>query len=924
MVDCNGQPVGYGRDEVLERLKRLLDQGRRMITVVGPPGVGKTHLLRRFAECVDAPYVDLSTAESAVQLRRAVVRSLELSPETSEQTEDVVGEAQEALVAREQSLLVVDGVDEAGVLGEEFVENLVKRIESSQVVCAVRKRLQIGDEQLLRLPPLDVPPFDAAPEQIQRTGAGRMFVDEMRRVWPGFEIDEGNAGDVAALLERLDGLPYAIRLAAARTDLYGIAELYDRLEDSNRILTDRASDREQNPLDDVIALSWKRLDPPVRRGLSALSLLPDDFDRRAAQAVIGEDDAIEILGELTDASLVVVEPRANTRRFRVLTTIRRFAVSRMDDGDRRTAQDRIGDYYAELATRLVARLHTSRGAEALEKLDRERTHLEKMIDDPQSHGLTADDEVECLLALNMVYILRGGPRGWPERLKRRRGRLQTSGADPRRLAMLRMRSMFWNQAPRRIEEMTAAIEEILEVAREEDDRRLELRALMYSGHMRLGDRAREWIAEANQLAETMELEPALECRLWMCSGHVAAMDGNTEETRRLWRRALRRSREVGDQWVEGVMLHLLGDLDIGRSFDRATTQLEQAADHYAEVGLPSNERAARLAQVEAMVRYGEHEGLEPLLGRCDALARRQGALLARTRVALLRGEYLAETGEFDRARDALREAGAMAKSAESRRMELQGALALASVEFVARGPEAANAVLDRLRSAPEDDEKRSPFLRARRLGVEASVAAAIGDEQRARTLFERIDGLRSVREQSVLDTISSVARWHLEYDPESIDSFASLEELKRSEAAAHSNWARMAISTAEARVDKRDRRLLEELEENGEAVVVVERRRWFRTPNGSWCDLSIRGVPWRFFVALARRRRDYQQGEDSADVVSDDELVERVWPDQKLTVDAASNRLYVTVNSLRDCGLDDESIERTDDGYRLDTSVQWI
>ncbi len=902
-----------------------MEQGRSALTVTGPPGVGKTAFLRRLHDGVDGSvWVDLSRAGSEVEARSALLRALELSQEVWADFDEPAPALCEALAARDNPWVMIDAVDEAGAAGARLVRRLHEVWDAAQIICSSRMRLRLSNEQLVQLSPLELPGDDQSAQKVGQTAAGQLFVDRVRGVWPTFEIDEGNADVVASLLRRLDGLPLAIELATARMNLMGVGELARELEESNRILRrEGGQGGASKALDQTIALSWQRLEPTARAGLEALAVLRGDISLDAARATVGTGEPLEVLQKLVDASLLVVESSPDGRRFRVLESIRNFVDGRADAEQRGAAKRRIGRHFAQTAARKVEDLQSARADEALSWLSSESMHLEAILQDPEGYGLSANAEVDCLLALNLMRILTGGPMEWSASLDESIERLEERGADPVKIGELRLRSTIWNQAPRQVETLTGIIDGVLETAREYDDESLEFRALMYGARMKLGSASTRWLEGAEKLAETGDWRPVTLARLNVCRGQVESMLGNTEEARRVWQEGRHRCDQVDDEWGRAIHDHLLGILNLGRDLERARTQLLAAEEVYTRLGLGSNRRTALLSLTEGLIRHGLHDEVEPIIDRCEALSRRQGAILAAIETAVLRGEYLIDLGREDECRHALDDAWGRAKSYGSVTLQVQSAIAMASAALIGDDVGEAVEIMGRLRGGIGDQFKDlSPFLMARMRLVEASICAAAGEVDEARSVLDDVGKSQSLREGGVLDVIARCAELHVDFD-DGVEVLSELASLQLSDPARRSNWARMAIDTAMARMSPELQEILDEMETvDDDALLVLPNRQWFRTPDGAWHDLSARSIPWRFFAATAERRRAFQNGEVDDDIIADEQLIEEVWPEQKLTVDAASNRVYVTVNSLRKLGLQDR-LQRVDDGYRLDFTVEF-
>lgn len=322
-----------GRNVDLAALRRLLAH-TRILTVLGPGGVGKTRLATEFARRQAASFAD---GQALVEL--AGVRDPQLIAGVVAAAVGVTLERQDTLdvLARrlrdKQLLLVVDNCEHVVEPVAELVSRLLTAAPRLVVLATSRERLNIEGETVWRLPPLPLPDdlasFDAAAD----TDAVRLFVDRARSVRPGFELDSANTAAVVSLCRRLDGIPLALELAAARTAILSPADTVTRLDGRLRLLTHGA--RDANPRHQTLraTLDWSYhlLEQPERTLLQRLSIFRGTFRLDAAEQVcgfdpLGADDVVDGLQRLADKSMLQAEPAGDgTVRYRLLDTIRDYA-----------------------------------------------------------------------------------------------------------------------------------------------------------------------------------------------------------------------------------------------------------------------------------------------------------------------------------------------------------------------------------------------------------------------------------------------------------------------------------------------------------------------------------------------------------------------------------------------------------------------
>jgi predicted ATPase/DNA-binding SARP family transcriptional activator/DNA-binding CsgD family transcriptional regulator/transcriptional regulator with XRE-family HTH domain len=316
-----------GRAGAVRQVAVLLDQ-YRLVTVTGPGGVGKTRLAGVVASEVAGRFADgvwlaelaaVRDPEQAPAVIATAVGVRELPGESA-------GEALARVLARRQLLLVLDNCEHLIGAVAVLCAKLLPACDEVRILATGREPLRVAGEVRYRLGPLVLPdPDDLA--NATRAEAVALFADRARCVDPRFSV-EGPAGLVVArLVRRLDGMPLAIELAAARVEALGVAQLLDRLDDRFALLTagDRAAPARQRSLAATVAWSYQLLDEQERRVFRLISVFPGPFTLEAAEAVVG-DDAGPVVLRLVDCSLVV-PPQAGPdgrARYVMLETLRAY------------------------------------------------------------------------------------------------------------------------------------------------------------------------------------------------------------------------------------------------------------------------------------------------------------------------------------------------------------------------------------------------------------------------------------------------------------------------------------------------------------------------------------------------------------------------------------------------------------------------
>jgi predicted ATPase/class 3 adenylate cyclase len=361
-----GQPTSFvGRDTEIAELADLV-RARALVTVTGVGGVGKTRLALAVAASVaedfrhGAWFCELApvTDPSAVWETLAAMFGLQPTP----------GRSFDAAVLDylepKQVLLVLDNCEHLLSVAAEVVREIGARCREVKVLATSREGLLVAGEQIVGVPSLGVPSPDANPKAMWSAEAVRLFADRARSAKHDFVLTDANVGAVALLCRRLDGIPLAIELAAARSSSLAPDDLAARVDQRFKLLTrgNRAALERHQTLRSTIDWSYDLLTDSERRALQWMSVFMGGADLAALEAVLpGADldlaDVIDIVGQLVDKSLVVADAAAASVRYRMLETIRQYADEHLEaSGDAHTARARHASYFATLAEKNRAAL----------------------------------------------------------------------------------------------------------------------------------------------------------------------------------------------------------------------------------------------------------------------------------------------------------------------------------------------------------------------------------------------------------------------------------------------------------------------------------------------------------------------------------------------------------------------------------------
>jgi predicted ATPase len=378
-----------GREQEAGAVEDLVaKEGVRLITLTGPGGIGKSRLAVEAARRLEprfpdgVRFADLSSV-TAAGVADAIAAALPVNASGANLSDDV-----KSYLRTRRLLLVLDNFEQA-MGAAPLVAELLSAAPGLVALVTSRTVLRLRGEHEFPVPTLAVPDAGAPDaEAVEGYAAVRLFAERAHAVAPGFELTPSNAAAVAEVTRRLDGLPLAIELAAARSRLLPPRALLARLGDPMGLLTGGARDlpARQQTLKNTLDWSFGLL-PVAEQGLfTRLGVFAGPFDLNAVQAVSDSTDAadsdragqvIDALGSLVDNSLVQPQGSDGEPRFRLLETIREYALERLlkEDPDWREAHDRHAAYYAALAEPAEAELQGPGQLAWLQRLEAEHANL---------------------------------------------------------------------------------------------------------------------------------------------------------------------------------------------------------------------------------------------------------------------------------------------------------------------------------------------------------------------------------------------------------------------------------------------------------------------------------------------------------------------------------------------------------------------
>ena len=850
-----------GRSGDVAAIAERLDEGR-LVTLVGPGGIGKTRLALRFAEERLGAFTalggggvwfcDLSEARSVAEIVGVVASTLGAKLEgrgTDAGRSESLGRA---IARRGHVLLVLDNFDALVAHAPATVGEWLRIASSARFLVTSRGSLDLMGEQLWSLSPL------------RRDEAIELFGRRARQVQPAFDV-EAEREAVASVVDAIDRIPLAIELAATRMAVLSLAQLRQRLDQPLEILSARREVGRHSSMRRTVLESVDILTGVQRRLFVACAELRNGFTLEAAEGIVGDlvlprRAVMDELGVLVQNSLLRVQVApGDAARYAFFEIIRDVAQELRETFDLDALRARYVTYYATLAQGLTRGEGARRGAERdLENFQRAH-QLAVGLATQQRSPARAQEAVAIALSLEPILSARGLARASAGLFA---GTLDALDALESRDSASRARVLLsLGNARRELGETSRARADFelgLDAATEAQEPGLAAVALTRLGdasdlsgdtgaaHQRF-DQALSLLAAAPDGAVRSRREAEVYLRL----GHAQRREGALAAARASIRLAAERYLALGED--EGLCSAL---------YELAVVEMFSGA------------------HAEAFARFDE--GLE--------IAHRSEVRVVFGALKTARGCLLQDLGRLDEALEHHAEAARVFGEAGSRYREGSATYYLATTYLERGDAREAHSMLRRARVCFEDTgATRYEALIA---SCQASVHAALGDLERAASAITEAErAAAQVRNEPALSANVAIHRLAL--------------ELRRG----LSNRRDSAVATATALVEESPsddtRFALRVLELGGrgepsahEALVVFAGGRGFRLPGGADVELPERSPLRRILLHFARRR-----GEAPGEVVTLEEIVRAGWPEEKIGTDAALNRAYVALTALRKLGL---------------------
>ena len=724
-----------GREAELGSVPQLFERSR-LVTFVGPGGAGKTTLAIAAAGQIATSFrhgvwfVPLAQLRDPSHLPAAVAEALGLSDPDARSISRVVS----VWLANRNALLVFDNCEHLIDECAQYLQELLGAAAGVSVLATSREALGIPGEVQMRVPPLTT------------DDAVLLFSERARAVRPDYTID-GVEDRVREIALRLDGMPLAIELAAARVNTMTVAEISARLDDRFALLTSgpRTAQERHRSLRAVVDWSYDLLGELERTLLRRLAVFQGGWTLDAAAASVDTTPAevLNALSALVDRSLVV----ADDGRFRALETIRAYAEARLiESGEYEQARERHALYYTALAERAEPELRGGEQAAWLARLRAEDANLRLALDWAREH---ADHHPDVAFRL-------AGSLGWYWYVGRQMdGRAQirmtlaaegaaTDAVRARALQALSLAARPAGCIVHPSNEAAQAARESLALFADDDPQRAALSRLLLAvegvadedmrPHLMEVERARA-VLDAHDDAWGAALADFIEMEIRLHHGAV-------DDALPFGERAAKTFDELDDDWGRSaVRLHLGHGLRLAGRTEAAEEVLALAVDLSRATGLPNNLARSYVELGEAALYRGSADEADAIFGLADQIAADVGsetllalALLGRGAVARWRADPAAARGHY-------REALAICLAADIPRGEARARAGIASTELDEGAVDAATAELHRALEIARQIGDASLIAVVHEQSARA--AAAIGDETERARLLDEADALRA-------------------------------------------------------------------------------------------------------------------------------------------------------------------------------------
>jgi len=615
-----------GRQKELKEIAKLLSSSR-LLTLTGPGGVGKTRLaiqtahdsIKKFKDGVF--WVGLVGLSDENLIPQEIAQSLNVR----EVSNEPLIETLKTYLKSKDVLLIIDNCEHLIRASAQYAEQLLAACPKLKILATSIEALGLFNENIWQVPSLPLPEIQRplSLKELQEFASIELFNERAGHAKSGFTLDERNASSVAQICLRLDGIPLAIELAAARIKVLSVDEIAARLDDRFSLLTagSRTAIPRHQTLRATIDWSYDLLTEPERIFLRRLSVFAGGFSLEAAEAVCSQgmkqSDILALLGRLVDKSLVIVEADSefSETRYRLLETIRQYALEKLvETGEASVIRDRHLDFYLSLAEKSEPHIFRHESVIWINRLDKELDNIRAAMEWSTNSGKAV---AALRIAGSFVYFYFWYTHG--NLLSELQHRIQLALSRPEAMerTLARAKALnalgFLNWADTYPTDRRPELEEALSIGRELGDQWNTAAALLYLGLLASMQRnyveARSLLEQSLEISRTMGPEGKVVLS-WTLTflGDVALNQNELKEARSFYEETVAILREIGDKNFLAYSLRRLGLLAWReKDYRKAIALCKESLSLNHELGDPRGVLASLSAFADIAVVQGKFE-----------------------------------------------------------------------------------------------------------------------------------------------------------------------------------------------------------------------------------------------------------------------------------------------------------------------------
>jgi predicted ATPase/class 3 adenylate cyclase len=596
-----------GRGKEIEQITSLL-ASERLVTLVGVGGVGKTRLSIAAASGLLSEYpdgvwfVELAPLNEPALLSQTVARACGVSDDPGRPLLDVLVD----FLCSKRMLLVLDNCEHLIDACAELASAIMNGCDQVKILATSREALDVPGERPYHVPPLRVADPETLPEisALVQIEAIRMFLDRATTVQPSFSLTAQNAPTVAQICRRLDGIPLAIELAAARVRVLSVEQISERLDDRFRLLTGGQRGRlpRQQTLQATIDWSYRLLTEPERVLFRRLSVFAGGWTLEAAEAICAGDTAgleveldslevLDLLARLVDKSLVMKIELDGSARFRRLETVRQYALEKLlESGEASALRDKHLEWFLKLVEEAETKMYGPEQYAWINRLEADHDNLRSALEWSQKSEGELASGLRLAGALSVFWSIRGY-------FSEGRQRLSSLLAHPaaQEPTAARARGLLGSADLAYLQSDYTATRALLDES-----------LVIYKT---LGASGRHGMAE-----------------VYLGLGDVATEVGDYDSAPGLFEQGLVIMRELDDKWGIASALRLLGWCAMRPGdYTLAKEYLEEALILFREIGNETGIASSLSGLGEAALRQGDYKEADGFLSESLELRRRLGS-----------------------------------------------------------------------------------------------------------------------------------------------------------------------------------------------------------------------------------------------------------------------------------------------------------